>query len=120
MTKNAITKSVSDSVPLELAADPPPDALLPAYALESAQRDVRGKTPATVSVQGSNDHEIIGTLHITNSSGAEVWQQSVGPDCRGDVCQSESIPGSAAWYEFVGEVRRPPGGRSQWAGTTRR
>ncbi len=99
VTKGGLTKSDTEPIALQLADNPPPDDL-GRFELESAQRDVRGTTPATVSVQGWHDPEISGTLHVRNASGTEVWQQRVGPDCRGDLCQGDTSPGSPAWYDF--------------------
>lgn len=105
VTKGQLVRTETVAVPLALTTDPPP--VDPSgYGLSDIDRDVQGDRPAWVSVGGSNDPRYLGTLHITDASGDEVWVDTTGPDCRGDSCQMEPDPNEPAWYDF------------SWPGTT--
>ncbi|NYI46833.1 hypothetical protein BJ993_003913 [Nocardioides aromaticivorans] len=105
ITKGDLVRTETATVPLALTTDPPP-VDLPSYWLSGIARDVRGDRPASVSVGGTNDPRYLGTLHVTDAAGNEVWTARTGPDCRGDSCQMAPDPNEPAWYDF------------SWPGTT--
>ncbi|HVK27838.1 MAG TPA: hypothetical protein VM575_05835 [Nocardioides sp.] len=106
VVKGGLERASTKSFALHLDDDLPPAEDLPGYGLSTIQRDVRGGSPAYISVGGTNDPRYLGTLHVTDAAGNEVWADTTGPDCRGDSCQFEPDPNDAAWYDF------------SWPGTT--